>query len=189
MTFFALISNTVTIYILDSHIWSVSNLFLPQDIVSPPPGVDTAVLQTAPTCMCLEASTQTLRRQAGQRMKTTLFSGSSGGFILPQPPGSRSTPRVICPQSWPLCQVRDWCAALYFLYMLSFYENIQVLFKRYPVEFITTNTTRGLHVSRGICRWLNTNPANGFKLLPWSTGGSMHQQMQGRWWLLMCKQY
>lgn len=79
---------------------------VPQDTVCHPPAVDIAVWQTAPTCTCLEATTQTLRRQAGPTTKTTLFSGSSGGFILRQPPGSRSAQRVTCPQSWPPCQVR-----------------------------------------------------------------------------------
>ena len=79
---------------------------VPQDTVCRPPAVDTAVLQTAPTCTCLEATTQTLRRQAGPTTKTTLFSGSSGGSILRQPPGSKSAQRVTCPQSWPPCQVR-----------------------------------------------------------------------------------
>ncbi|MEQ2190611.1 hypothetical protein XENOCAPTIV_002017 [Xenoophorus captivus] len=35
-----------------------------------------------------------------------LREGSSGGFILLQPPGSRSAQRATCPQSWRLCRVR-----------------------------------------------------------------------------------
>lgn len=98
-----IISISFSIYIRDSNILCVLNV--PQDTVYPLHGADTAVLLTAPTCMCLEATTQTLRRQVDQRMKTTLFSGSFGGFILPQPPGSRSVQRVTCPQSWHPCQV------------------------------------------------------------------------------------
>lgn len=85
-------------------------LNVPQDTVCPLREADTAVLLTAPTCMCLGDTTQTLRRQADQKMKTTLFSESFGGFILPQPPGSRSVQRVTCLQSWHLCQV--WTGVL-----------------------------------------------------------------------------
>ncbi len=86
-----------------------------QDTVYPPPGADTAVLLTALTCTYLAATTLTLRRQAAQRMKTTLFSGNFGGFILPQPPGSRFEQRVICPQNWPPCLVRTDVLALIYL--------------------------------------------------------------------------
>lgn len=85
--------------------WFIFHLCSPQDIVYLQPGVDIAALLTAPTCMCLEATTQTLRKQVEQKMKTILFSGNFGGFILPRPPGNRSVQRGTRPQSWHLCQV------------------------------------------------------------------------------------
>lgn len=60
--------------------------------------------------MCLEATTQTLRRLVGQKTKTTLFLGNFGGSILPQPLGSSCARKVTCPPSWHLCQV--WTEAL-----------------------------------------------------------------------------
>lgn len=88
------------------------NAFLnvPQGIASPQPAADIAVLLTAPTCTCLEATTQTSRKLAGQKMKTTLFLENFGGFILPQPLGSRSGQKATCPLSWHRCQV--WTEAL-----------------------------------------------------------------------------
>lgn len=88
-------------------------LLPPQDTAFLLPAVDTAVQQTAPTCMCLEATTQTLMRQVAQRTKTTLCSGSSGGIILPQHPGSRSAQKGTCPRSWLLCQVRTDAAFIF----------------------------------------------------------------------------
>lgn len=73
--------------------------------MSPQPGVDIAALLTAPIFMCLEATTQTMRRLVGRKTKTTLFLGNFGGSILPQPLGSRSARKATCPPSWRLCQV------------------------------------------------------------------------------------
>ena len=106
-----LLSTPLCTVVLKDVLWLYLGLkfpvpFLPQDTVYPPLEADTVVWRTAPTCMCLVATTQTLRRQGGQKMKIILFSGSFGGFILPQPPGSRSAQRVTCPQSWRQCQVR-----------------------------------------------------------------------------------
>ena len=130
----------------------ISSVFsVPQDTVCRPPVVDTAALQTAPTCTCLEATTQILRRQAGLTMKTTLFSGSSGGFILPQPPGSRSAQRVTCPQSWPPCQVRTDVHTL-------------VLFKGLlltPARTWSWCFYQSLHLS-----------LDSFRLSSWATGGT-----------------